>query len=175
LEEDNSLSRIEIHQIACKVEDGEADPEEVRKLLEFICTLVDREESLPPEVLKYIRDSFRSHLGGSKMSLDRTFGVTRKRGRPKVDRGRRIEMASEILRLRLSGENHEDAVVRVGAMFSKESTVINEAWRDHKFEAVWSLRSERSINWTDKKFQQLDKIYAKESWYIVPGKDRNKP
>ena len=36
--EDKSISRAEIHQIAWRVRDDEADPEEVRELLEHICT-----------------------------------------------------------------------------------------------------------------------------------------
>ena len=179
MEKDNTISPAEFNLIASQVRDDEADPEEVRDLLEYICKLVDQEEPLPPEILKYIRDSLRAHLADSKKSLDRSFGVKRKRGRPKADWEQRVHMATEILRLRLmENMNHENAVSVVGRQFSKESSVVGEAWAAHKFEAYIALRHkqpEEKTPWTEQEIQQLYKIFSKESWLIPPGKDRNKP
>lgn len=176
MEEDKSISRVQINQIAWDVLDDEANPEEVRELLEYICELVVRKEPLPPEVLRYIRDSLRAYLDGSKKSLDRSFGVKRKPGRPKADREQRVDMATEILRMRMKGRHHEYALGAVGRKFGKESSVIGEAWAAHKFDAHIALRlewPEEKTSWTEGELQKLAKIFLKESWLIPPGKKNN--
>lgn len=173
MEKEDSISRAEIHQIAWRVRDDEADPEEVQELLEYICTLVDREEQLPPEMLKYIRDSLRTYLNHSRKSLDRSFGVKRKNVRPKAPRSQRVAMATEVLRLRLKGRNYEYAVSAVGVQFDKKPTVVGEAWAAHKFDSHIALRCERPKGkhpWTKREEARLYKIFANESWLITPGK-----
>ena len=176
MEEDKPISPAEFNLIASLVHDDEADPEEARELLEDICNRVDREERLPPVVLRYIRDSLRGYLDGSRKSLDRSFCVKRKVGKPKADRGQRVAIATEILRLRLKGRNYEYAVSAVGRQFNKESSVIGEAWAAHKFDAYITLRLERPEGkppWTEREIQRLYKIFSKESWLIPPGKKHN--
>ena len=164
MEEEKSLSPAEFNLISSQVHDDEADPEEVRELLEDICSRVDREEQLPPVVLRYIRDSLRAYLDDSRKSLDRSFGVKRRRGKPRADPGPRIKMATEFLRLRLKRKGHRLATMEVGRKFKKERTVIEEAWAAHKFDAFLALWSERSKNknpWTEREISQLEKILKK--------------
>ena len=137
MKEEDSISRADIHQIAWRVRDDEADPEEVQKLLEYICSLVDRKAQLPPEILRYIRDSLSAFLSGSANSLDGAFGLKkRKRGRRKADETDRRSMATEMLRLRLAGSSHRGALDEVAAQFFKEETTISDAWAAWKQDAL---------------------------------------
>ena len=160
LEKDNSISPAEFNLIATQVDDGDADPEQVRRLLEDICNRVDREEGLPPVVLRYIRDSLRRHLEGRRTSLERSFGVKRVR-KPRVERAQLVSMAVEILQLRLKGRNYEYAVELVGQENRKKRTVVGEAWSAHKFDALLELWGERSRNkkpLTEREIARLEKI-----------------
>lgn len=184
MEKDKSISPAEFNLIASQVQDDEADPDEVRELLESICDRIDlelprynsyhfgRPVGLPPVALRYIRDSLRRYLNESRRSLDRSFGVKKKPGKPKADRGPRIDMATEFLRLRLKRRSHEFARVAVGKKFSKRRTVVDEAWAAHKFEAYINLRvdrQERKRPLAEWEIQRLYKLLKKESWVISPG------
>ena len=67
----SDISRAEIYQIASQVHDDEADPRDVRRLLEYIYDLVDRQNPPPPELQRYVADSLRVFLDGSAKSLAR--------------------------------------------------------------------------------------------------------
>ena len=170
MEEDTSLSRPEIYQIAWQVRDDEADPEEVRKLLEYLCTLIDREDTLPPEAHRYIRDSLSMFLDGSAKNLDGAFGLKKRNlGRRKKSRKTELEMATEVLRLRLAGSKHRPALDDVASQFHKENTTISDAWSDWKQDALVAIRLERDPDkfpWSEKEMQRLEKIFKKEQQFL---------
>ena len=169
--ERREISRAEIYQIAWQVRDDEADPEEVRRLLEYICNRIDQKERLPPEILRYLRDSLREFLDGSAKSVDGALGLKkRKRGRRKISELTRLKMATEVLRLRLAGSNHRNALTVVGAQFFKEETTISDAWAARKYDALIALRVERDLDrfpWSDKEVQRLEEIFRKEQRFLI--------
>lgn len=170
MEEDNSLSRAEIYQIAWQVRDDDADPEEVRNLLRYLCVLIDREEPLPPEIQRYVRDSLRAYLDGSAKNLDGAFGLQKRgEGRRKKSGKMELEMATEVLRLRLAGSKHRRALDDVASQFCKGKTTISDAWADWKQDAFISLRLERDLDkhpWTEKEMQILEQIFKKEQQFL---------
>ena len=180
MKEEDSISRADIHQIAWRVRDDEADPEDVRKLLEYICNLVDRKAQLPPEILRYVKDSLRAFLSDSANSLDGAFGLKkRNRGRPKADETERRSMATEVLRSRLAGSSHRNALGVVADRFCKGESTISDAWVDWKQEAFIALRLERDPDefpWSEEEMQRLEEIFRKEQrflkehGYIAPEK-----
>ncbi len=170
MEEDKSISPAQINQIAWDVLDDEADPEEVRELLEYICKLVDRQEQLSPVILRYVRDSLRRFLDGSTKSLNGAFGLKkRKPGRRKVNENIRLAMATEILRYRLDGGSHRGAVDDVAARFCKSESVISDAWAARKQDALIALRLERDLEtfpWSEEEIQRLEEIFEKEQRFL---------
>ena len=72
-----------------------------------------------------------------------------------------IALAKEVLRSRLNGESHINAVANACVNFNRERTVVGEAWTRHKYDAISELRYERGWDktWTPEDAQRLDKIF----------------
>ena len=78
-------------------------------------------------------------------------------------------MATEVLRLRMAGDNHRDALGTVAAQFFKEETTISDAWAEWKQDALIALRLERDLDkfpWSEEEIQRLEKIYEKEQRFL---------
>ena len=126
--------RLALARIALKVRDGEAEPSDARKLLEHFCQYVDQ-ESMPNILLEHLRDSFRSYLDG-KQSIEGALGLTKKTGRPNADVGNRQQMAAAVLRQRLQGISHQNALAHVATKFAGNKTIVGEAWKAYKLTAI---------------------------------------
>ena len=169
---------VDIFQIAQKIQDGTADPEEARRLMRLFCYFVDNElkrtkqpkelfgyqpdEQVPKELLWHFSDAFKAILDEGKTPL-RALGLTRRKSRPKADPKIRVNMAHEVLRLRLGGTSHQDALQQAADKFGWGVTIIGEAWKQNKFEAMLKERFERPDNhpWTDEEKNKLCEIFKK--------------
>jgi hypothetical protein len=161
----NVITPATIHQIACEVRDGEADPDDARRLIAHFCDCLDKGESIPHELVKHFQNAFRAYLDGGR-TLESALGLVRKKGRPKADEGTRQEMAAEVLRLRLKGMSHQESLESVSEKFGWSSTIIGEAWCTHKFEAVCIVRNERPLDqypWTSQEVDQLSTMFDCEN------------
>ncbi len=168
---DEALSPAGIHQIAWQIRDDEADPEDARKLIEQFRDMYDGSEPLPPELLRHIRDSFNDYLTGNRKSLDRAFGLKRRRGAPKVDEYVRIAMAAEVLRSRLSGATHQHALLVASRICHRSESVIGEAWTAHQQNGLVQLRLERNHDrypWSTEEVERLTEIFGAKGWFITP-------
>jgi len=114
------LTPATINQIAWEVREGNADPEDARRLLELFCESGDR---IPRELLSHFCEAFRAYLGGKK-TLDSALGLARKRGRPGADEERQQMLAVEVLRHRLAGLSSEDAIAKV----AEDSVSLLTTW-----------------------------------------------
>lgn len=171
-EKPEKLSRAAIHGIAWDIREGEASPEDARSLLECFCNAFDDKESIPPELLRHLRDAFSTFLKGEK-SIEAALGIARKTGRPKADAEIRAQMAREILRLRLGGTSHQNALAAVSERFGWGETIVAEAWKCHQQDAIALIRMERHLEsypWTPEEVTRLDEIFADKSWYLTPEK-----
>lgn len=169
-EKPEKLSRAAIHGIAWDIREGEASPEDARRLLECFCNAVDEKEAIPPELLRHLRDAFQTFLNNGK-SIEAALGIARRIGRPKADPGVREQMAREVLRLRLDGTSHQDALAAVSERFGWGETIVAEAWRDHQLSAVVLIRLERHLEshpWTPEEVTRLDEIFPNKSWHLAP-------
>lgn len=82
-------------------------------------------------------------------------------------------MATEILRLRLDGTLHQDALTTVSERFGWGETIVADAWREYQQEAIAMIRMERHLEshpWTPDEVARLDEIFANKSWYLTPEK-----
>jgi len=125
--------------------DGEADPDDVRLLLQLFCDFVDKGSTPPFELLQYLRDGFRDYLSGSR-KLEAAVGLARRRGPPKTDEGTLWLRAAEVLRNRLAGQTYEQAVFKAAEDLGVGETVIKEAWEAHNAHALILLRVERHFD-----------------------------
>jgi hypothetical protein len=137
------LTSSQINLIAFAVRDGGAEPEDARRLMQHFCELVDRGRQVPPQLLQHFRQSFSAYLDGTK-KLEAALGVVRKRGRPQADENLRREIAAEILRQRLVGKSHEQALMHTATQFGWSETIISEAWKNYKFSAIDLILIERA-------------------------------
>lgn len=172
-EKPEKLTSAFINFVAWDIREGVASPEDARRLLECFCNAFDDRESFPPELLHHLRDAFRAFLDGEK-TIEAALGIARKKGRPKADPDIRGQMATEILRLRLDGTSHQEALAAVSERFGWGETIVADAWREYQQEAIVMIRLERSLEenfrWPPEDVQRLDEIFADKSWYLTPEK-----
>jgi len=104
--------------------------------------------------------------------MESAFGLKRGMGRPQADPEMRTLMATDLLRFRLMEKmSHEDARMRVSKEFGWVESVISEAWKGHKQDALKLLKIERiegGCPWTADEEKRLIKIFSKEPWFLSP-------
>ncbi len=147
---------------------GEPDPDNARLLLERYCHAFDNQEEIPYELFLYLRNSFRRYLDKEVNKMDVALGLLKKKGRPKADSQVRINMATEVLRSRLQGKSHQDALYNASEKLKCCETTVGEAWAAWKQTAIIQIRMERPTDkypWTKEEIERVDKIFSKESWY----------
>jgi hypothetical protein len=164
-----------IFQIAWEVRDGEADPDDARRLIALFCDCFDRNERPPRELMRFIRDGFRTHLDEGR-TLESSLGIHRKPGKPKAAENTRQSIALEVLRLRMEGLRHQDAIEATAKRQGWGETIISKAWKDHKMTALLLLRMERPHDqypWTPAEVGRLCEIFKKSEWFVASGNTAN--
>src|SRR3569833_4679747 len=76
-----------------------------------------------------------------------------------------MRMATEILRLRMSGVSHQEALAQVSEQLACGISVLGEAWSSYKHYAVVLLRKERPLErypWTDQEAHRLREIFDRK-------------
>jgi hypothetical protein len=145
------LTPSKINQIAFAARDGTADPDDVRAALLLFCQCSLERKAIPARLIGFAAESFcrffelKGHYGPDErvaMTLESAFGLARKKGRPKADEQRRIRIAAEVVRLRLSGVSHQEALAGTAETFCCATAVVARAFRDHRMSAVTLVRSE---------------------------------
>lgn len=172
-----NLSPATIHQIAWDIRDGTASPDDAKRLMLLFCECFDNKKQPPIELAQHFYDAFRAILAKEK-TAERALGLARRKSRPKADTETRTYMALEVLRMRLRGFSHQDAIHEVADKFGWGVTIIGEGWREYKQDALVIERVSRSLDsypWSDEEVRCLSRIFKNESWFIAPGKSRNKP
>ncbi len=163
---------VDIFQIAQKIQDGTADPEEARRLMRLFCYFVDNElkrikqpkelfgyqpdEQIPKELLWHFRDVFKSILDGK--TPEQALGIVRRKGKP-TERDTQLAIAKEILRLRLNGKSSTNANMMVCNKFHREKAAVGAAWKQYRFAAYLELVGERVLKPEERK--RLQKIIKK--------------
>lgn len=140
------LTLSAIKRIAFAVRDGKAIPREAKQLMVEFCRYDGHDQAVPaPEfrrLIHHFAECFLEYLkGGSR--IERALGLRRKIGQPEADEAVRQDMATAVLRLRLAGESHQNAVAETVEKYGWEKTVIGEAFRDHFPNALVVISEER--------------------------------
>jgi hypothetical protein len=143
----NDVTPETVNAIAWDVRDGKADPDDVRRVLEYLCNQIEEQKPLSIELREYLKDSIRLFLNGSATSVDQGLGLIRPRkGRTKADKHERRILAAGVLEARIAGKNHQEALDVTAENNQCGKTKVGEAWREFKGEAVPTLLSLRMAN-----------------------------
>jgi hypothetical protein len=151
------LTQYDLYMIADTVRKGKADALQARRLIEVFCASVDAD--VPPDrwLLLHLRDSFRCYLDEKARGMESAFGLKRRKGRPAAAEDKRIQMAADVLRRRLKGVSHQDALAQVPGADS----LVGTAFAEHLLDAVALLRNERPNGFTPEEKARLSDIIDK--------------
>jgi hypothetical protein len=145
-------SSSKLIQIAFAARDGTTNRGDVCEALKLFCGCTRAKEPIPLQLIRFVAESFGRYLGfkdnygpdeRSAKSLDSAFGLLRRKGRPGADDKVRMEIAAAVLRLRLRGIPHQEALACVAEAYGWGITLTGKAFRDHLASAVALLRIER--------------------------------
>ena len=75
--------------------------------------------------------------------IERALGLTRKLGHPEAGEAMRLGMATDVLRERLAGVSHQEALDKVAEKWGWRKTIIGQAFADHFPDAMVVIREER--------------------------------
>jgi hypothetical protein len=146
-----------MNQIAFAIRDGEANPEDARLLMDLFCESVKR-GAVPDRLMKHFQGSFQRYLD-TGCTINGALGLTRnKRGAPKRDEQRIIELAAALLRARLAGELHQEALETAAAKCGSNETDVGEAWGKHRLAAVMVVRNERPDGFSEDEKRKLEEM-----------------
>jgi hypothetical protein len=166
-----TITSSKLNQIAFAARDGRAEPDEVHEALRLFYRHVEAKTQIPPRLIEFVAESFGRYLGykdfygpdeRSANSLDSAFGLLRKKGRPEADVQMRIKMAAEVVRLRLNGTPHQEALESAAVTFGWTKTIIGKAFRDHLLSAVAMNRIERPAPLTPDEQRLLAKMLHRQ-------------
>lgn len=174
MDDQEAPSRSEIWQFIFDVRDGEANPEDARRLMRYFCDVVKGRGQPVPELLDYMRHAFETYLSGEK-GIEAALGLRRKTGKPKADPETRTNMALAVLHHRLNGMPHLEALEEVAEGFECGKTIVSDAWREYKRDAMVWLRLERSETnegFTPEEMEKFEEMFKKEPWLIPRAPER---
>lgn len=169
------VSIVQINQIAFEVRDGEAKPEDARLLMKAFCDSAEQ-GAIPNRLITHLRDVFRRHLD-TGCTIDAALGLTRKKGAPKIEEQRSIELAAAVLRARLAGESHQEALDTAAENCGSNKTAMGEAWKKNRMAAVAIVHNERPEGFSEDEKSKLEEILngPRASKNRAPGKSPTFP
>lgn len=170
------LSPDELQRVIWHIRAGNADTADARRVMAHFCALWERRAPLPQVLLQHLHDAFHGYLHEGK-TITAALGLSRRRGRPRADAAH-MQMAAEVLRHRMAGTSHQEALAEVSERLGCGLTILGEAWAAYKYYAIVLLRKERTLDrypWTPSEVARLRKIYDRKETRTAAGKSPTKP
>ena len=163
---EDEVSPATINNLACDIPENKADPEDVRRVLNYFCLLVGEGKELPVELRKFLKDGFQAYLDGNASSVDQAIGLIRmKVGSPPKDELDQCILAARLLEARMANSNHQDALESVAKDNECGITKVGDAWKTFKGQAVpmlLYLRKGGDGNFSEAEWQKVRKIFKKD-------------
>lgn len=135
-----NLSPATIFQIAWKIQEADHDPEDAKLLLHKFCDLYKKSEPIPPQLLRFINDSFCAYLNGEHKQLETAFGLTNKTRTKSYSEEVAFQICEYIWERRLAGDKPgtvmHDAINHFG--WGKNTT--ETIWKGNRWDALISYR-----------------------------------
>jgi len=175
-----NISPVEIHQIACSIKDGKADPKDAKHLMEWFCDYVNKEvqgrkqvlgcppdKQIPKELLWHFRDAFKEILKGK--TPEQALGIVGRPGRATKTKYH-INVATEYLKLAIKDKKTKDIKTTLEDKFDLRKSAIEGIFKKYKVQALMQLRDEREkknpmrlispdILWKTEEKKRLEKLY----------------
>jgi hypothetical protein len=193
---DKPLPDSEIERLARRVADGTATPDQAQRLLIEVVRYHEHGAHAPPLLIEHVADCLAVYLRGKRKfrrdtlpvrSLEKAFGLVPLRpvGKPRIDEGTHLDVAINVLEIRLRGQSLEDAAAAVagwrhakGLPLRSESQV-RAAWSKCKREAVSRLDFYREVAgdspvWSDEEIKRLKAIYRDVPDIVLPTTSQSK-
>lgn len=177
-DESEPLTRGDTYELANRVIERTATPDQARQLIEGFVEQANR-GAVDDRLIQHVRDCFDAFITGKPDSLDQAFGLVRdRRGRPALDEHDQIDAASDYLAERLAGKSDLEArevvaAARKGRHLPVSSeTQVAEAWSSYKCDALLQRRlgrAERGEQWTRDELARLRAIYRDVPAVLFPG------
>lgn len=177
------LTRSVINLINWDIREGNPDPVQSRRVLQYFMEYTDNDRvSLPREVFDFLRMGIAAYLANPRDGvLERALGLRKKRNRPKEMERRNHQIAWDVLRERLKGSALRHACIEVASKYHIGDNKISDIWAKHKgdvlcFESMNRvLDSEnRKALWSEPEVARLKKIYG-AGIIDAPPKSPDKP
>ena len=165
------LTPAGIRQIYMDVSNGTAKASDVKRVLDVFCHPEGKDGRAYQEALKFLQRRLTVFIRDN-IPLEKALGLVKRQGRPEADGEIPRNMAAAILRMRLAGRSHQDALAAVSKKFGWGESSVGDAWRVYKMDAVLMLRLERangSIPWSNQEIERLCKIFKDDKWFVKPG------
>ena len=164
---EDEVSPATINNLAYDIPENKADPEDVRRVLNYFCLLVGEGKELPVGLREFLKDGFRAYLDGNASSVDQAIGLIRmKVGRPPEDEVDQSKLAARVLEVRMAGTNHQKALEDVAERHGCKKTKVGDAWGKFKGQAVPMLLFLHSVegdgDFTDAEWKEIHKIFKKD-------------
>ena len=175
-----NLTPVDIFQIARNIQDGTANLEDAKCLMELFCYFVDKEvkptkglfgyrpdELMPKELLWHFRDVLKSILEGK--TPEQALGIVGRPGRATKTEFH-INVATEYLKLAIKDKKTKDIKTTLEDKFDLRKSAIEGIFKKYKVQALMQLRDEREkknpmrlispdILWKTEEKKRLEKLY----------------
>jgi hypothetical protein len=179
------LTLSKVNLMAFAAQEGRARRSEAKLLLALFCQCVEGGDisARSPgadRLLEHVRESLRAYLNGKRTgnrdhktsigeikiaTIESAFGLARRRGQPKADEHSRMQMAAAVVRQRLTGISHQEAVEKVAEEFGKAESIVGDAFSAHRCSGVVMARLDRADDpaWSDTEIRVLRIILGHEN------------
>ena len=164
------LSFGEMAEIIACVREGKSNPVETRRLISEFVRCASQGIPVPAQLIQYLRDGFSTYLNTGQ-PVAKALGLARSRaGNPGTSDGLSIQIAISVLRARLAGTTHQEALEIAGEDWDCKKTKAGAAWKLHRKEALFALRLERAASgaeWTQSEIVRLNRTF-KSQLSVIP-------
>jgi hypothetical protein len=173
---EDQLSPGEQMQLLSDWQQGAAHPADVRRALTTIRNHEVAGTPLPWALQELIARSICAYVDGDSGSLNRAFGLTRRRGRPPAGEDEPVRMATSVFRERICGETHQVALEITSEKFGCVESIVGEAWKKYRDDARAILVTEREFAGPRDRFGNIFTPEESERfWRIMGGRQSTAP
>ena len=164
-EDEDELSPGDVAELDQDRQLRQADPDEVRRALRQVCTCLSSGRPAAPALNEFFCRWVGAFLNGKYRTLDQALGLMPEPGRSPEKELRQIDLAADVLRLRLEGKTFEGAVTEVTKVHGASRSVVARACRDYKESAACIVEIERALSgadWTPEQKERWKRIFPDE-------------
>ena len=126
-----------------QIKNNEASEEVASELLQIYAELKENSQGIPKEFQNFI-DNALIEVGKGEKNLSQAFGFTKKRGQPKKEK-LHIQFAEDVIKYIFKGHKVDMALEYVADDNHKSKTVIYDAYKEYKEQALNQFRIDRCI------------------------------